>query len=213
MHTQTLYYSDTYNLRHCAIVTHLEDNIVQLDSTIFHPQGGGQPSDIGTINGIPVVKVSNSDCQIKHILEIIPDFKVGDQVDLHVDELSRRLFSRLHSAGHLIAHVTEKYFPELKAVQGHHFPKEAHVEFIYNAMPDLKIFESQLIRALQEAISNDEPVISTFDDNGGRNIKLGSFTATPCGGTHVRSTSEIRGILIRSIKNKNARLRVGYDVV
>ena len=32
-----------------------------LDATVFHPQGGGQPSDAGTVGGVAVSSVDNVD--------------------------------------------------------------------------------------------------------------------------------------------------------
>ena len=34
----------------------------------------------------------------------------------------------------------------------------------------------------------------------------------PCGGTHIRNLSEIRGLTIRKIKQEGANIRIGYDV-
>ncbi|HRV33062.1 MAG TPA: hypothetical protein P5281_01845, partial [Anaerovoracaceae bacterium] len=31
--------------------------IVELEATIFYPEGGGQPCDLGTLDGIPVIDV------------------------------------------------------------------------------------------------------------------------------------------------------------
>ncbi len=30
----------------------------ELDATLFHPQGGGQPSDVGTLGGVAVLRCS-----------------------------------------------------------------------------------------------------------------------------------------------------------
>jgi alanyl-tRNA synthetase len=207
-----LYYTDSKLLQHRAKVVAIESNAVKLDATIFHPQGGGQPSDIGTIDGIAVIKVQeNHEGEIWHTLEKTPEFVIGEEVDLHIDGLSRNLFSRLHSAGHLIAHVTEHKFPELKAIQGHHFPSEARVEFSYTNIPDMTTFKDKLTSALQEIISSDVKVKSIFDDTI-RKIIFANYPATPCGGTHVQSLSEIGTIAIRNIKNKDGKLRVGYNV-
>ena len=32
---------------------------VELDATLFHPQGGGQPSDVGTLGGVAVLRCSS----------------------------------------------------------------------------------------------------------------------------------------------------------
>lgn len=32
---------------------------VELDATLFHPQGGGQPSDVGALDGVAVLRCSS----------------------------------------------------------------------------------------------------------------------------------------------------------
>ena len=45
--TEELFRSDAY-LRECtAVVIAVNENRVQLDKTVFYPEGGGQPGDIG----------------------------------------------------------------------------------------------------------------------------------------------------------------------
>lgn len=206
-----LYYAAPNLLQHVATVVAIDANQVRLDATVFHPQGGGQPSDTGTINGIPVSKVYVDGDDVIHLLETAPNFAVGDQVALIVEESPRKLFSRLHSAGHLLAHVAEQEFPGLKAVQGHHFPNEARVEFTFTEAPDLDTFKQKLSDALQNIIANNINVRTSFD-NGVRRITFGDYEPTPCGGTHVQELTEIGAILIRNVKNKGGRIRVGYDV-
>ena len=41
---------------------------VTLNQTGFYPEGGGQPSDIGTLNGIPVLYVREKGEQVIHEL-------------------------------------------------------------------------------------------------------------------------------------------------
>ena len=208
-----LYYTNPKLLQHHTRVVAIENNAVQLESTIFHPQGGGQPSDVGTINGIAVLKIfEDKNSNIWHVLEKPSEFSIGVEVDLHIDNASRNLFSRLHSAGHLIAHVTEHKFPELKAIQGHHFPNEARVEFTYTSLPDMTIFKDELLSALEAVIANNAKVESIFNDNV-RKIAFRNYPSTPCGGTHVESLSEIGAISIRNVKNKDGKIRVGYDVL
>lgn len=42
---------------------------VVLDRTLFHPQGGGQPSDTGTINSVVIKKVIHAEKDIIHLAE------------------------------------------------------------------------------------------------------------------------------------------------
>ena len=211
--TSRIYYKDSNKSEHRSYVTALHpDNIVELDETIFHPQGGGQPSDLGTIGGIDVIKVTDSpDGRIFHRLAEPPTFAVGSEVELKVESVKRNLFTRLHSAGHLIAHIVEKNFPTLKAMQGHHFPGEARVEFGFTDLPNIDELKTKLDSGLASAILHAVPVVSSMDETG-RKITMGSFPVTPCGGTHVENLGQLGEVIIRSVNKKGDRIRIGYNV-
>ena len=55
---------------------------VVLDRTLFHPQGGGQPSDAGTINSVVIKKVIHAEKDIIHLAEDA----VSGEVSLRVDD-------------------------------------------------------------------------------------------------------------------------------
>ena len=109
---------------------------VRLDRTWFHPQGGGQKADTGSIGGAAVRHVINDDAgDVLHLLESPASFAVGDEVDVQVDVERRTLHERVHTAGHLIAAVGEALFPHLAAKAGHHWPGEARVDFFGDEFP------------------------------------------------------------------------------
>lgn len=78
---------------------------VELDKTWFHPQGGGQPADQGTINRFPVLHVENRGDTVLHLLA--QPVATG-LVELVVDASVRRRHTRWHSAGHLIGYAGEQ---------------------------------------------------------------------------------------------------------
>lgn len=58
-------------------------------------------------------------------------FAQGSQVECHVDEEKRRLFARVHSAGHLLDVAMSKAGrTDLKPSKGYHFASGAYVEYI-----------------------------------------------------------------------------------
>ena len=61
MTTERLYYDDSYTLQFNAQVmeqTHYKKRpALVLDRTYFYPEGGGQPSDTGLLNGARVLDV------------------------------------------------------------------------------------------------------------------------------------------------------------
>lgn len=174
------------------------------DETIFHPQGGGQPADTGTINGITVTGVKKQNGVIVHFLpEAVP---VG-MVQMRVDEQMRYRHSRLHSAGHLIGHVLETA-GRLKAVKAHHWPDEGKVTF---DNPDgISVTADAVQTWFDEAVARQLPRHVAYRGDV-RLIGFGTDWAYPCGGTHVVHTGELAGISIGTISVKKGQLSVRYQ--
>lgn len=72
---------------------------IELDRTLFHPQGGGQPADRGWIAGQLVETVVVRGERVLHILS--QPLPLGE-VEMKIDASARQLHARLHSAGHLL---------------------------------------------------------------------------------------------------------------
>jgi len=186
---------------------------VRLDRTWFHPQGGGQKSDVGTLGDLTVQKVAfDADGGIRHFVDAIGNLSVGDEVELRVDGVARDLHARLHSGGHLLAAVVEKAVPEVRAVAGHHWPGEARVDFEGGDEASDLAMEAWIAVALEGGVNADLDVVRSTNAVGRRTIALGDHPPVPCGGTHVASTLAIGRMAIVSIKRKKGRLRVRYDV-
>eukprot|EP00917_Polyrhabdina_sp_WS-2016_P008775 GHVP01019551.1.p1 GENE.GHVP01019551.1~~GHVP01019551.1.p1 ORF type:complete len:168 (-),score=22.20 GHVP01019551.1:124-627(-) len=113
-----------------------ESNTLVLDRTVFHPQGGGQPSDVGVIEGSDgqiflVERVSidkNSGCVI-HSGKSSESFEVGSIVQLKVSAETRSLHTRLHSAGHLLDLAVKRLGYKWKAEKGFHFLEGPYNEY------------------------------------------------------------------------------------
>jgi alanyl-tRNA synthetase len=207
---------------------------IVLNQTIFYPQGGGQPSDQGQVcfkdRSIPVLSVRRIDGEIRHYTDQEYSQWIGEQVRCQVDLIKRKLHSRLHTAGHLISHVVEKMYPACKAIKGHHFPGECYVEFL--AKERVAIDSESIKRKMNEVIQQRQNVDSLFvteaqfrelcpdlayevSKNRGqaiRLIKIGDFAYQPCGGTHVKETSELLGLDILKIKAKDRSLKIYYTL-
>lgn len=158
-----------------------------LDKTIFHPQGGGQPSDTGEllINDMlqcKVTFVSNSLNTIEHwvifseCIEI--DKIVNSNVLMKIDINSRMNSSKLHSAGHLIDVAFNrldfldnniKYKDKIKPTKGYHFNDGAYVEYeLQNSYSlskkEMEELPSQLTSVLTELIKEDiATVVESLD--------------------------------------------------
>ena len=179
---------------------------VQLAATPFHPQGGGQPSDIGKINAVSVKHVAMQDKEIIHYCDQeIPLGKAYAQVNLD----KRQYFSRLHSAGHLIGHVMQAFGWE--PIKAQHWPEDSKVQFIKSeAAQDIDVASLQAI--CNQYISDNLQKFITQNANGYREINFGHLPAFACGGTHVESLAEIIEISIAEYKLKKGKLTTHYKI-
>ena len=104
--TEKLYQTNQYLKESTAAVTAVNGNIVTLDRTIFAPEAGGQGSDTGTMNGIPVVHCSEKDGTVLHELAEAPDgLKPGDEVKLELDWPVRLDHMQNHCGEHILSGI------------------------------------------------------------------------------------------------------------
>ncbi|KAM0948543.1 putative aminoacyl-tRNA hydrolase [Dioscorea sansibarensis] len=176
--TKLAYFDDMRTLTSNATILSLSQDgsgrrAVILDSTIFYPQGGGQPSDTGFIsNSTSDFKFVVQDVRLKDgvvwhygVLECLEDvweskFKEGQEVTLHVDAERRDINSRLHSAGHLLDVCMRKGLPHLEPGKGYHFPDGPFVEYKGVIPQDqLQIKQKELEAEANALISNGGKVL------------------------------------------------------
>ena len=150
---------------------------LQLDVTTMHPQGGGQPTDIGTISAqiegsqysanINKVTIDRSTGIVNHAGSIsVPSnssidsdyFPPNTTVKVSVDSENRQLLSECHTAGHVVDAAMARCEKLLPPTKGYHFLDGPYVE--YKGAIDVKEREEFLGRlkiAYQELIDEDIP--------------------------------------------------------
>ena len=68
--TRRLYYEDVYKKEFTATVVECREQkkgyAVVLDESAFYPEGGGQPSDVGTLGDAKVTEVHEKDGELLH---------------------------------------------------------------------------------------------------------------------------------------------------
>lgn len=207
-----------------------------LDQTIFYPQGGGQPYDIGIIsqgaNEFTVEEVRFKDGIVYHIGSFTRGLiEKGAQVTLTVDEPRRKLNRRNHTAGHLIDVAVKNLGLSLTPAKGFHFPEGAYVEYV-GLMDEAQKEElkSKIEIEVNRLIELKLPMVAkqvTYEelkelcdfvpeylpkDKPIRIEKIGEYKAHPCGGTHVSNTEEVGRVTIEKLKSKSGNTRVSYKI-
>ncbi|XP_047963418.1 alanine--tRNA ligase [Salvia hispanica] len=243
--TKLDYFEDTSRLQSTSTVlsSFLSDDGRQtlvLDSTIFHPQGGGQPSDKGYISSTHltflVEDVRSKDKIVYHYGRFNSkdgNFEKGAQVFLSVDQERRTLNSRLHSAGHLLDMCVRNVgWEHLEPSKGYHFPDGPYVEY-KGTVPqnELQSKQNELQAEANSLITKGGKVsvsILPYDeasqlcggslpeyipkDSTPRIVQLGQTLGCPCGGTHVGDISDISSLTVTQIRTKKGLTKVFYNV-
>ncbi|KAJ5323880.1 hypothetical protein N7476_002480 [Penicillium atrosanguineum] len=211
------------------------------EKTIFHPQGGGQPSDTGVIKGpagtftVTAVRMTN-DGQVLHLGQFESStFSPGEIVNQEIDVDERLLFSRLHTAGHVLGaavrHLLEKEIENFDELKASHFPDSAACEF-QGAIEGK--WKDEIQKRLDEYIAAKMPVqVEWWDEDDfkakglerlipdrslvlpgekSRVVNIVGAEVYPCGGTHVDTTDLCGQTSVKKISRKSGNSRVSYVV-
>ena len=247
--TDPVYFRDTFLFEHEAIILGVEESKVKecrvsliLDSTIFHPQGGGQPSDQGNVSSsnfsLQVLHVNKQGSFILHHGIILKgDIRIGDHVRLELD-MERRIFnSRLHTAGHALEYPLHEMGFVSTVGKGYHFPDSPFVELQFDppfsSTVDLKLLTTRIQSATNAMIQKNLKYTSklvTFEEAPKytkrdlkpfeneefiRIVELEGFEGQglPCGGTHLPNLGMIGEIIIKKCTlNKAGILKITYNI-
>jgi Ser-tRNA(Ala) deacylase AlaX len=236
--TDLTYLSNTYQYEAKAKILKFDKDdkgpFLVLDHTIFYPQGGGQPSDLGQIllaneNSVQLVFnitfVSFNNGRVHHYYTCDTDanqlsLAVGSQVDLKIDSTRRITNSKSHTSGHLLASIVEKLAPELMATKGYHFPEGPYIEFkgkLTTMSSDELISRVHSIvkedilasRQLKVTQRDDDSVSSSRKQM--RFVQIDGYSEVPCGGTHLNNVSELKDVIIRKIQFPKGNTKIAYS--
>ena len=198
-------------------VKSIDDRKVTIDPIVFHPDEGGQPPDRGTIGQANVLNVEIIEGQIVHTLN--QPLNNGRYVAC-VNKEHRLYSASQHTAQHIISGAAERQF-DLRTVGVHIGLENCTVDF------DKKIgweMAQAIERHSMEVVIENIPVETVFNDTDARTrrglseidsglirvVKIGSYDASACCGTHVRRTGDIRIIRILALESKKKGTRVSF---
>ncbi|MBR6533224.1 MAG: alanyl-tRNA editing protein [Clostridia bacterium] len=106
--TEKLYDVNSHLKEFSATVLFCKDKKAVLDKTAFFPEGGGQTSDKGYIDGVKVLDVKEENGEIYHYLEA--DIETGKTVDCKLDWEERFDKMQNHSGEHIISGIVHSLF-------------------------------------------------------------------------------------------------------
>jgi alanyl-tRNA synthetase len=222
--TKRLYFEDVGLMEFSARVVERRTveglTAVVLDQTAFYPESGGQPWDLGTIAGVPVVRVVDEDGMILHVLEREID---GDAVEGRVDGLRRFDHMQQHSGQHILSQA----FIEILNGETRSFHLGAEASSLEIGIGTISDESLDRVEArANEIVFQDRPIktyalpserISEVPlrrppkvEGLIRVVEVEGFDYSACGGTHVRRTGEIGLIKIIGMERLRGNLRFTF---
>ena len=239
MKTQQLYLNDSYLQETDATILEVQPEgnnrfRLILDTTVFYPMGGGQPTDQGKLTSNAwtgdVYQVMMKDGEIWHYVNTQAPPTTGMKVRAIINWDRRYKHMRLHSAGHVVdfAMYLLGYSPKtLMPIKGDH-GKKPYIVYQGTIEEDIK---QKLEDKSNELIQKDLKFSWLFQpledlqkeaiylqpglpaNKPLRTLKLETVGAVADGGTQVHSTKEVGTITIPSIKIENGTTSISYLIV
>ena len=222
METERLYEKDvhlrtfTAQVLACQAGKHGFD--VVLDRTAFYPEGGGQPGDQGTLDGVAVTDVHTVDGEIVHYLE--KPLAVGATVTGVLDYDRRFALMQQHSGEHIVSGLIFSHYG-LHNV-GFHMGRDAVTIDFDGFLTDEQLKTLEL--EANQAIWADLPVEVLWPDRetlaqlpyrskkviagAVRLVRMGSVDLCACCGVHVAHTGEIGLIKLLSSQRFHEGVRI-----
>ncbi len=224
--TEALYYKNTREEHFTASLVEQrargKEWIALLDRTAFYPEGGGQPADRGSLNGIEVLDVRKEDNNILHFLpKKIESSKVQGKIDLAF----RYDYMQQHTGQHLISAALYKK-GNYKTVSSYLGRGYTAVEIDVADISEKQVLEVEELCNL--IISRNLPVISHWvsseqaarfplrkpvpDKERIRLVEIEDFDFVGCGGMHMDHTGEIQLIKAVGREKIRGRLRLHWQI-
>ncbi len=220
--TTRLYYNDAYLTDFAATIVEVADGgrRVYLDRTALYPTSGGQPFDTGTLGGRRIVDVIDEESRIAHVVDA-PLARTAGAVEGHVDWERRFDHMQQHTGQHLLSAVLEDLFG-WKTVSVHFGDRTSTLDVDADVTPAPKL-EAAEERA-NRVIAENRAVTVSFEDAASaiglrkpsdrsgeiRVVTIADVDRSACGGTHVRATGEIGGMLLRRTEKVKQGTRIEF---
>lgn len=227
--TELLFRDDAYLTSCEAEVVKVGPEGIELDRTVFYPEGGGQPGDLGSLTLADGSRIEIVDTRkgegpdnVLHIpAEGAPLPAPQTTVTAEIDWERRHRLMRMHTLMHLLCSVVEGDVTGGQVGDG-----KGRLDF---NLPDTNLDKEAIGAALNRLVEEDHAVAPRWIDDAEleqrpelvrtmsvkppsgagqvRLLEIEGVDLQPCGGTHVQRTGEIGPVEVGKIENKGRQNR------
>ena len=236
---ELIYLKDSYKTELSTKVVDIDSelNALRVQSTIFYPGGGGQPSDQGSIN------FENEECEILRIEKtgnqtwfVLNGSKLpesGSEVTMKIDWERRYKLMRTHTAMHILCGVIWRDY-KAQVTGGNMEPLNGRMDFEFENMS--RDLVDEIEKKINEEVEKGREIEIDVHPRSEANkipdlirtkvnllppglteirtVNITGLDLQADGGTHVNKTSEVGRIRITEYKSKgriNKRVKIQLD--
>lgn len=244
MATKRIYQSDPYAVENEALITSIREkngmDVIACDTSVFYPEGGGQPSDTGKVCRSETEQVF----RVSHAFDesLVGDvwhttdapagtFSIGDKVTLSIDRDFRFRNMQRHCGEHMLSGTMDTLFGGVN--KGFHMGDEyitIDIDLGGRMLTDKELDLAE--RTVNEAIWADLPVTVTWFDDYESSLALPVRKKVPhdgkvsvvtvgdpadpydciaCCGTHPARSSEVGLLAIYKREPNKGMNRIYFD--
>lgn len=220
------FYSNSGSFEGTTIVRNIveEDGkyLIDLEDSEFYPESGGQISDTGFIEDIPVIDVIEINSVKYHILKEKPAFNISNAVKYRINIDARMDASIQHTGQHLLSAILEKNYGiktnsfrmtrEYTTIDTDkrvlHEMRDEIEEYIMDAIGEAVPVSSQTIKSEDIDRYSLRKIVEVEGDV--QLIKIGDIDYQACCGTHVSNTAELGLFTIKKIEKYKEGSRITF---
>ncbi|PJZ00566.1 alanyl-tRNA editing protein [Bacillus vallismortis] len=198
------------------------DTYIILEKTAFYPTGGGQPHDIGTVNGVKVLNVEEVDGEIRHYIErALPhsDDKVVGVIDWE------RRFDHMqqHTGQHILSAAFAQLY-DLHTVGFHLGNDTVTIDLDISELTEEMVGKAE--KLANDIIMENRAIVTKwveYDDlvnypirktpsvkENIRLVMIDDFDYNGCGGTHPSATGEVGAIKVLNWERQRKKIRLSF---
>ncbi len=236
---ELIYLKDSYKTELSTKVVDIDSELsaLRLQSTIFYPGGGGQPSDQGSIyfenEECEILKIERTGNQTWYVLNESKLPEVGSEVTMKIDWERRYKLMRTHTAMHILCGVIWRDY-KAQVTGGNMEPLNGRMDFEFENMS--RDLVDEIEKKINEEVEKGREIEIDVHPRSEANkipdlirtkvnllppglteirtVNIAGLDLQADGGTHVNKTSEVGRIRITEYKSKgriNKRVKIQLD--
>ena len=195
-----------------------------LDNTCFYPTSGGQPNDLGYIQGVSIVDVIEDNEKIIHVLKEDIGEECGDTIMGKIDWKRRFDHMQQHLGQHILSGALMKLW-SVETVSFHLGEEVCTLDIAKGKLTEEEVKKAE--ECANEIIFDNRPVKCYFVEGEEelkrlnlrkvpektgkiRIIEVENFDLSACGGTHCRTTGEVGMIKITKWEKRGENIRLEF---